>query len=348
MKASWQKYKLEFKTPAGTSRGVLKEKDCYFIILQSDLRKGIGECGLLRGLSADDRPDYEDKLNEVCAAINEGSSPNSVHLDLNQWPSIQAGLEMASLDFQSENHILFPSDFTDGLERQPINGLIWMGDKDHMLMQVRERIERGFLVLKMKIGAIDIESELDILSQIRKEFGPHEIQLRVDANGAFEPKQAPRILSRLDQLRIHSIEQPIKAGQPEEMAKLCEKCILPIALDEELIGVYHKSDKEKMLDFIKPQFIILKPSFLGGFKKSEEWIEMAEKRHIGWWVTSALESNLGLNAISQWNYTLYGHLASGLGTGSLYTNNFETPLRQVRGTVAYEQESNWDLSPLNF
>ena len=151
MKASWQKYKLEFKTPAGTSRGVLKEKDCYFIILQSDLRKGIGECGLLRGLSADDRPDYEDKLNEVCAAINEGSSPNSVHLDLDQWPSIQAGLEMASLDFQSENHILFPSDFTDGLERQPINGLIWMGDKDHMLMQVRERIERGFLVLKMKI-----------------------------------------------------------------------------------------------------------------------------------------------------------------------------------------------------
>ncbi len=346
MKARWQKYTLEFKTPAGTSRGVLKSKDSYFLILDNGNSRGIGECGILRGLSADDRPDYEDKLDEVCAALDEGIDYRDLILELDEWPSIQAGLEMASMDLDATNHLIYPSEFTDGTERQPINGLIWMGDKDDMLKQVRERIEKGFLVLKMKIGAIDIESELDILTSIRKEYGPHEIQLRVDANGAFSPEEAPRILDRLDRLRIHSIEQPIKAGQIEEMAKLCQRCILPIALDEELIGISKRSDKEALLNHIKPQFVILKPSFLGGFKKSEEWIDMAEGRYIGWWVTSALESNVGLNAIAQWNYTLYGHLASGLGTGSLYTNNFDTPLRQIRGTVAFDPQATWDLSPL--
>lgn len=348
MKATWHKHILNFKTPAGTSRGVLKEKDSYFLCIADGDKMGIGECGILKGLSADDRPDYESQLDALCTAISGGSNLSQLQKDLDQWPSIQAGLEMAVLDLESEDHVLFPSDFSDGFERQPINGLIWMGDKADMLAQVRERIERGFLVLKMKIGAIDVEAELDILTEIRKEFGPHEIQLRVDANGAFDPKSAPKLLKRLDQLRIHSIEQPIPAGNWQAMADLCKAEILPIALDEELIGVFDSSEKERLLDQIKPQFIILKPSFLGGFQKSEEWINLAESRQIGWWVTSALESNLGLSAIAQWNYTLYGHLASGLGTGSLYTNNFPSPLHLVRGTIAYDPDLKWDLSQLKF
>ncbi len=346
MKAYWKKYTLLFKTPAGTSRGILKEKDSYFIFLEDNNDQGLGECGLLRGLSADDRPDYEEKLQAVCSALSEGQNVEQVYATLDEWPSIQFAIEMADLDLRSEDHVLFTNDFTDGFERQPINGLIWMGDKADMLQQVRERIERGFLVLKMKIGAIDIDSELEILKEVRKEFGPHEIQLRVDANGAFDIDTVQKVLAELDRLRIHSIEQPLKAGSWEDMAKLCAKEILPIALDEELIGVFDKAEKDRMLDHIKPQFIILKPSFLGGFRKSEEWIEMAEKRQIGWWVTSALESNVGLSAIAQWNYNLYGYLASGLGTGSLYVNNFESPLKMVRGTIAFDPELKWDLSAL--
>lgn len=347
MKADWTKYTLNFRKPAGTSRGVLMDKYSYFISLEQGDRSGLGECGILKGLSADDRPEYEDRIQELCADISKGQDPYQILDSLDEWPSLQAGLEMALLDLKAEGHILYPSEFTEGLERQPINGLIWMADKAEMLQQVRERIDKGFLVLKMKIGAIDLESELEILTEIRKEYGPHEIQLRVDANGAFNAEEAPKILERLDKLRIHSIEQPLKPGNVEAMAALCAKGILPIALDEELIGVFDKEKKQDLLDTIKPQFIILKPSFLGGFTKSEEWIDMAERRGIGWWVTSALESNYGLSAIAQWNYTLYGYLASGLGTGSLYTNNLDSPLQQVRGTIAYNPEGNWDLSSLN-
>tara|TARA_R110002050_G_scaffold52190_1_gene119370 strand:- start:9235 stop:10281 length:1047 start_codon:yes stop_codon:yes gene_type:complete len=342
MIAYWKKYTLNFKNPAGTSRGVLNTKDSYFIFLERDDKKGIGECGILRGLSADDRPDYEVKLSELCRNLEE--NPDTKWEDsLNEWPSIKAGLEMARLDMRSENHILFPSDFTDGYERQSINGLVWMGDLDFMKSQIRSKIEAGFLVLKMKIGAIGLEQELQVLKDIRKEYSPAELQLRVDANGAFNPKEALGILDQLDQLRIHSIEQPIKAGQIKDMAYLCQNSPMPIALDEELIGVFKEEEKLKLLDDIKPRFIILKPSFLGGFKDSEKWIDFAEERGIGWWVTSALESNLGLSAISQWNYNLYGHLASGLGTGSLYTNNFNSPLETIRGTIAYNPNGVWDL-----
>ena len=348
MKAKWTKYSLNFKQPAGTSRGVLKQKDSYFIKLEQDGSTGLGECGLLRGLSADDRPDYEDFLSTLCADIQASANPKALLPSLEEWPSVQAGLEMALLDLESEQHILYPSDFTDGYERQAINGLIWMGNVDFMLQQLREKIEQGFLVIKMKIGALQIEDELNILKRIRSQYGQHEIQLRVDANGAFTPQTAPAILDELYKLKIHSIEQPIKAGNWKEMAKLCKENPMPIALDEEVIGVYNREQKIEMLETIKPRFIILKPSFLGGFAKSEEWIDLAESRGIGWWVTSALESNYGLSAIAQWNYNLYGHLASGLGTGSLYTNNFESPLCMIRGTVAFDPKANWDLSSLSF
>ncbi len=348
MKASWTKYTLEFRRPAGTSRGTLGLKDSYFIRLEGDGIKGLGECGILRGLSADDRPDYESKLHEVCKQIDSYDRALSLISELDVWPSIQGGLEMALLDFKSDNHILFPSDFTDGFERQPINGLIWMGEPDFMLSQLEERLEQGYLVIKMKIGALDLEQEIKLIEKVRERYGPHEIQLRVDANGAFSPKNVMPILQRLDDLRVHSIEQPIKAGQWKDLARICKESPLPIALDEELIGVFEGQRKEEMLDKIQPRYIILKPSFLGGFKKAEEWIDEAEKRGIGWWVTSALESNYGLSAISQWNYNLYGHMASGLGTGSLYTNNFESPLHLVRGTIAYDPEKEWDLSNLQF
>lgn len=348
MKATWTKYSLNFKQPAGTSRGVLKLKDSYFIKLEQDGQVGLGECGLLRGLSADDRPNYEEYLDTLCGDIQETADPKALLKGLDEWPSVQAGLEMALKDYESEDHILYPSDFTDGYERQAINGLIWMGDVDFMLSQLREKIEKGFLVIKMKIGALNIEDELNILREIRSQYGQHEIQLRVDANGAFTPETAPAILEELYKLKIHSIEQPIKAGNWKAMAKLCKDSPMPIALDEELIGIFSREEKIEMLETIKPRFIILKPSFLGGFAKSEEWIDLAESRGIGWWVTSALESNYGLSAIAQWNYNLYGHLASGLGTGSLYTNNFESPLHMVRGTIAFDPKANWDLSELEF
>lgn len=342
MKAHWKKYTLNFKDAAGTSRGILKTKDSYFLFLEDEGSQGVGECGILRGLSADDRPDYEEKLAELCQNLKEDSSKNWGD-SLDEWPSIQAGLEMALLDLKSENHILFPSDFTDGFERQSINGLIWMGDLDFMKSQIRSKIEAGFLVLKMKIGAVGIEQEMQILREIREEYSPAELQLRVDANGAFNAKEALGILDELHQLGIHSIEQPIKAGNIKDMAHLCQNSAMPIALDEELIGVFKEEDKMNLLDEIKPRFIILKPSFLGGFKASEKWIDYAEDRGIGWWVTSALESNVGLSAIAQWNYQLYGHLASGLGTGGLYSNNFISPLETVRGTIQYNPEGIWDL-----
>ncbi|MGK0406972.1 MAG: o-succinylbenzoate synthase [Roseivirga sp.] len=345
MKAYWKKYTLQFKNPAGTSRGVLRTKDSYFIFLNKDNDSGIGECGILRGLSADDRPNYEEKLSEVCAILEEGD-PKNLSDSLIEWPSIKAGLEMAYLALKAKDQILFPSDFTDGGDRQAINGLIWMGDLDYMKSQIRSRIEDGFLVIKMKIGALNLQNELKVLRDIRKDYSPAELQLRVDANGAFTPKEAFSVLSELDKLQIHSIEQPIKAGQIEAMAELCKHSSMPIALDEELIGVFGEAEKERLLDVIKPRYIILKPSFLGGFKESEKWIDLAEERGIGWWVTSALESNIGLSAIAQWNYNLYGHLASGLGTGSLYTNNFQSPLEIVRGTIAFNPDQNWDLQGL--
>ncbi|WP_417602694.1 o-succinylbenzoate synthase [Owenweeksia hongkongensis] len=344
MKATWKKYTLNFKQASGTSRGILRTKDSYFIFLEKDGKQGIGECGILKGLSADDRPDYEPKLNWLKENIHLAEA--ELYAELVEFPSIQAGLEMALLDLKSENHILFPSDFTQGKAMQPINGLIWMGDVNFMKEQVAQKLKDGFAVLKMKIGAINFEDELAILKSIRSEFGADELELRVDANGAFFPSEAMDVLNRLADLKIHSIEQPIKKGQWQELAALCEVPPIAIALDEELIGVFTQAKKRELLRTIRPQHIILKPSFVGGFRGSEEWIALVKEMYMGWWVTSALESNIGLSAITQWNYTQENKIPSGLGTGSLYTNNFESPLYVKDGGIGYNPEQSWDISAL--
>ena len=344
MKLSWQPYTLHFKRPSGTSRGLLHKKTSYFLRLEEGDLVGLGECGLLKGLSVDDRPDYEDRLRSLQEEVATAGIPALE--ELKEWPSIRMGLEMARRDLKAPAHVLFPSEFTEGLERQPINGLIWMGDPTFMRAQADDLLARGFMVIKLKIGAIDWETELKLLRYLRGRYGPAQLQLRVDANGAFAPGEALAKMEQLDELRVHSIEQPIAKGQWEYMARLCQQSPLPVALDEELIGVHDRAAQIEMLERIKPRFLILKPSLLGGFAACEQWIELAEERGIAWWVTSALESNYGLSAIAQWNYTLHNSMASGLGTGSLFTNNFPAPLHMVRGTVAYDPEGQWNLSGL--
>ncbi|MDG2193832.1 MAG: o-succinylbenzoate synthase [Polaribacter sp.] len=343
MKATYQQYILKFKRPSGTSRGILKTKETWFVLLSDGKNQGVGECGILRGLSIDDRPDYEEKLKWVCQNINLGLV--ILLQDLLEFPSIQFGLEQAFLSLQSASKFeLFPSDFTRGKRSIPINGLVWMGDAKFMKTQVIEKIEAGFSCIKMKIGAIDFETELDLLTSIRKEFSSKDIALRVDANGGFHPQEALEKLKKLSALEIHSIEQPIRQGQFEEMARLCEKTPLPIALDEELIGVFSLTEKKELLQTIQPQYIILKPSFIGGFQGGSEWISLANKQGIGWWVTSALESNVGLNAIAQWTFTLQNTLPQGLGTGGLYTNNFDSPLEVQNGNLHHTISREWDFN----
>ncbi len=341
MKAIYKKYTLNFKVPSGTSRGILTQKETWFLILKENGRIGIGECGLLKGLSVDDVPEYEQKLDWVCQNIHLGKE--QLLDDLMAFPSIQFGLEQAFLSLARQDFFeLFPSDFTKREAPIPINGLIWMGDEGFMLSQLQKKLDEGFRCIKMKIGAIDFEKELSILKSIRNNFGPHEIELRVDANGAFSPEEAMHKLEILAEFQLHSIEQPIKPKQWEVMAQLCANSPLPIALDEELIGIFSITEKEKLLHTIKPQFIILKPSLVGGFAGSEQWIAIAENYNIGWWVTSALESNIGLNAITQWTYSLNTSMPQGLGTGSLYTNNIDSPLEVSQGNIYYRQHKSWN------
>lgn len=341
MNASYKKHLLHFKKPGGTSRGVLHTKETWFLEIHDKNRKGIGECGLLRSLSVDDRPDYEAKLKWVCDNIDLGKG--ALYERLTEFPSIQAGLETAFLSLKAKDpFILFPSAFTNGKASIPINGLVWMGDKEFMHTQIREKIDTGFKCIKMKIGAIDFDTELELLTSIRKEFSPDEIELRVDANGAFAPAEALEKLKRLSAMELHSIEQPIKAGQWEEMASLCEKTPLPIALDEELIGVFGLEEKKALLQTIKPQYIILKPSLIGGFRGSDSWIELAEEQGCGWWITSALESNIGLNAIAQYTFTKNNPMPQGLGTGSLFTNNITSPLEVKGQYLSYNRSLEWN------
>ncbi len=345
MKANYKQHNLQFKRPSGTSRGVLHTKETWFLILRENNKIGIGECGILRGLSIDDVSDYEEKLQWLCKNIQRDKA--ELLQELKSYPSIRFGLEMALQSLKAENPMqLFPSDFTEGKAKIPINGLIWMGEKSFMKEQIQEKIEQGFHCIKLKIGAIDFEKEVDLLQYIRREFSAEAIELRVDANGAFHPDEALEKLKRLSELDLHSIEQPIKQGQIEEMAKLCQETPLPIALDEELIGIVEKEEKEQLLAQIKPQYIILKPSLLGGFAASNEWINLAEKHTIGWWITSALESNVGLNAIAQFTYQKDTNLPQGLGTGSLYTNNIKAPLEVKQEFLTYNPTKNWDLQSI--
>jgi len=349
LQANFQKHTLEFKQASGTSRGILRLKESWFIVLKNEKtwQWGIGECGLLKGLSADDRPDYKEKLKEVCNNI----SNLNYWLDegLLEFPSIRFGLEMAWKSYQAKDKFqLFPSEFTEGKKSIPINGLVWMGEEDFMRQQIEDKIAQGFDCVKMKIGAIDFDTEIELIKNLRKRFSKNEIEIRVDANGAFQAGEAAlQKLNTLAKLDIHSIEQPIKQGQIEEMEDLCCKTPLPIALDEELIGIFEKEKKEELITFIQPQYIILKPSFVGGFRGAQEWIDAASRYDIPWWITSALESNVGLNAIAQWTFSLGNEMHQGLGTGGLYTNNFPSPLFVKEGALHFDPKEKWDLQLLN-
>lgn len=340
MKATYHKYILNFKRPSGTSRGVIHEKETWFIVLEQDGKKGIGECGILRGLSIDDRPVYEEKLRWTCANIHLGK--DLLWEALLEFPSIQFGVEMAFQSLVSETpFLLFPSDFTNGTKSILINGLVWMGEESFMKEQIEEKLAQGFRCIKLKIGAIDFDKELQLLRFIREHFTPEQVEIRVDANGAFDENIALDKLIQISEFKLHSIEQPIQKNYTDRMAELCKTSPFPIALDEELIGVFTVEEKEKLLEKIKPQYIILKPSFVGGFRGAQEWITLAEKHKIGWWITSALESNIGLNAIAQWTFLQHNLMPQGLGTGALYTNNFDCPLEVYQGQLWYKKELDW-------
>ena len=336
---------LIFKKPAGTSRGILLTKPTWYIVLKHTISKsiGVGECSIIPGLSLDDEIKIELQLQSIIRRINNGERPQIS--EFTEFPAIQFALETAYEDLAFEKPFTpYPGNFSDGKKTIAINGLIWMGNPDSMLEQIQEKLNNGFNCLKMKIGAIDFQAELDILKSIRAQFSAQEIELRVDANGAFAPEDALEKLDVLSNYDIHSIEQPIKQGQWNQMAALCAQTPIPIALDEELIGVLDPGDQQQMLDFIRPQYIILKPSLIGGIQASNKWIEIAEKRNIGWWATSALESNIGLNAIAQWVSNIATHMPQGLGTGQLFTNNIESPLNINKGHLIMDDSKSWDTS----
>lgn len=318
---------LHFNQPAGTSRGTYTTRKVWYIYLSTTEypeRVGVGECAPLPKLSCDDLPDYEQILCNACRCLEQTGELDTEAL--RDYPSILFGLETALRHYETQSWALWDTPFSRGETGIPINGLIWMGDFDRMLQQIEVKMQSGYRCIKLKIGAINFEEELALLKHIRAHYSAREIELRVDANGAFSPIDAMEKLNRLAELELHSIEQPIRAGQWEEMARLTADTPLPIALDEELIGCNTPEGKQDLLTSVRPQYIILKPSLHGGISGGNEWIAEAEKQHIGWWITSALESNIGLNAIAQWCATFRNPLPQGLGTGLLFTDNIEMPL----------------------
>jgi o-succinylbenzoate synthase len=348
LKASFIKHNLIFRQAAGTSRGILNEKESWFLIIKNDERpeiSGIGECSLIAGLSPDPVSIYEQELVSLCQDIQ--AHKNWTDLKGNIFPSIRFGLETALLDLETGGQrMLFDNGFSSGKTGIPINGLVWMGTQDFMKKQIIEKIEAGFNCIKIKVGAINFDEEISILSFIRKQFTSNDITVRLDANGAFTAADVLEKLNRLSAFNIHSIEQPVKPGQHDLMAQICLESPIPIALDEELIGVFGADKKNELLNVIKPQFIILKPSLIGGFEESDEWISITENKNIGWWNTSALESNIGLNAIAQWTAQKTPDLPQGLGTGQLFTNNIGSPLTIRNGNLFYDPPKTWELQHL--
>ena len=327
MTFSIQEKLLHFKQPAGTSRGVYTTRRIWLLTVEHDGRTAIGECAPLPQLSCDDIPDYEAVLRRFCDVIEAtGAIPYD---EMRNYPSMLFGVETALAQLSRTDGLLYDTPFSHGEEGIPINGLVWMGTHDEMLSRLKEKLALGFRCVKLKIGAIDFAKELDLIQHIRKHFSREEVELRVDANGGFTPDVALERLQELARYDIHSIEQPIMAHQWSEMAQLCQLSPLPIALDEELIGVNSTDEKIRLLDTIKPQYIILKPSLHGGVAGTREWIALANERGIGSWITSALESNIGLNAIAQLAADIYGPqitMPQGLGTGMLFTDNIPMPL----------------------
>jgi o-succinylbenzoate synthase len=350
LKADFQKYTLNFKMPAGTSRGTYNQRDSWFISVydtDSPQMRGFGECAPLPGLSPEYHDGYEKILHNLCRDIE--NDDEWLSHQLKGYASIKMGIETALWDYRANGgKVFFHSAFCQGKQGIPINGLIWMGSVAFMKSQIQEKIEEGYRCLKLKIGALDFESEINLIREIRAQFSPEEIQIRLDANGAFSTDEAKGKLDLLAEFRIHSIEQPIKTGQWKEMASLCRQSPIPIALDEELIGIDELTKREQLIHEIRPAYLILKPSLHGGFSGCREWIDLAEASGIGWWITSALESNIGLNAIAQWTSTLNNHLPQGLGTGQLFENNFPSPLYIQNTTLWLDPTGRFHLSGLHY
>jgi o-succinylbenzoate synthase len=349
LRVSYTKKIFEFSFKARTSRGLMKDKTSWFIRLwhEDDPQVfGLGECGPLPGLSIDSRPDYEEILSSVVNNFNQANFqtadlPSILNLIPAGFPSLIFGFETAILDFKNGGfRKIFDNSFFAG-EPIPINGLIWMGDLDFLMGQLNIKIGEGFSCVKLKVGGLNFESECDILEYMRKRYYRENITVRLDANGAFKVDDVLYKLEILARYNIHSIEQPIKPGLPE-MEELCRKSPIPIALDEELIGKETFEEKEKLLSYIKPHYIILKPMLHGGMIGCREWIVIAEKLGIGWWITSSLESNIGLNAICQFTANYAVTLPQGLGTGKIYDNNFESPLEVKQGSIRYNSKYTWD------
>ena len=338
-------YNLNFINPSGTSRGILHDKPSWFIKIYSKDNPslyGLGECGPIKGLSIDSIDKIDDKLIELKENIN-----NIKKVNLKQFPSIVFGLESALTDLNNGGkRILFNNGFSKEKKEIKINGLIWMGEPSFMIQQIKEKIDLGFSCLKLKIGALNFNQELEILKQIRTKFSAKNLELRLDANGSFDPKDALVKLRELSKYKIHSIEQPIEINQLKKLKVLCELSPIAIALDEELIKIRDDEEKKELIEYVMPDYLILKPSLLGGFKQTKKWIDIAEKNNIKWWITSALESNIGLNAIAQFCAEFKTNLPQGLGTGNLFNNNFPSPLSLKGEMLAYNHDKNWDFKHL--
>jgi len=342
--ASYIKHQLQFVKPAKTSRNTMQTHTVYYVVLSSKTeRKSYwGEAAPLPGLSIDDVTQIENKLTECCTSVTNGYNFNM--LDFSGFPSVQFAFETAFLAAQHQaDFLLYDTPFYRNQQPIAINGLVWMNEKETMLQEALTKATQGFDTIKFKVGALDFDDECRLLEAFRKQYNAFNITIRLDANGAFLPADALEKLRELSRFDIHSIEQPIKPKQWDAMQELCAKTPIPIALDEELIGVDVKSDGQRLLQHIKPQHIILKPTLLGGLSNSEVWVKLAQQHNIGWWATSALESNIGLNAIAQWTATQHLQVPQGLGTGSLYTNNIPSPLVVSNGQLIYDERKGWEL-----
>lgn len=350
---------LQFKFNALTSRGAMQQHQVYYIKLQDTQNQeviGLGECAPLPGLSPEHNTSFGNFLQNQVEDLNKNIKEIALNNletiiysgKLKEVPSLLFALETAWLDLKAGGKkILWDNSFSRGQAGIPINGLIWMGDKGFMQEQIKKKLHEGFSCLKLKIGSLDFNTELEILAAIRKVATAEELIIRVDANGAFTPTEALSKFEKLAAYGLHSIEQPIRAGQWAAMQELCKNSPVPIALDEELIGIHANAQKELLLQTIKPPYIILKPTLLGGIHATTEWISLAEQQGIDWWITSALESNIGLNAISQFTAQYLITREQGLGTGQLYHNNIHSPLTIRNGHLFYDENNQWNLHLIN-
>jgi o-succinylbenzoate synthase len=348
IRAAWKEITLTARFPLGTSKGVIEQRTVWYLVAWDEDRpqvRGIGEAALFPGHSKEFPADVRTKLLELCR--NTADWEHRLNDDLLDVPSVRFAVEQCLRDLRmSGSKVLFPSEFTLGRKGIPINGLVWMGDKQAMRERIKAQIEGGNRCVKMKIGALNIADELDLLADVRRAFSAKELALRVDANGAFTHANVMPVLERLAALGVESIEQPVAPGLYEVMEEVCARSPVPIALDEDLIGLNLRDAKADLLDHVRPQHIVIKPSLVGGWAAAQEWIDLANMRGIGWWITSALESSIGLNAIAQWTATLGTTIPQGLGTGSVYADNIPSPLKVIGAELRYQPELAWDLARL--